>query len=249
MIMNKMDFIPICITVFCMMCTACYPLCFLILLVGHNKKKTSFVEIIKIVLITPSKLLTDSIQELFSLSNISIRFFCLFLSFWVALEGYILGEGVSLVFYISSGYLFFGFLFHEKCDYPFTKNIYLVFLYNTIFLYICACLLRFDYELFYSDRLQEVRALRSVSAYKTSMSSSISSSSHGSYSSERWGEDTTTIEITGDLSRTAYWTPRGKSYHFSRSCPSLSRSQNVKDGTLQEALDAGKTDPCNNCAY
>lgn len=63
-----------------------------------------------------------------------------------------------------------------------------------------------------------------------------------------WGEDSTTNEITGSLSRTAYWVSGGKSYHFSKSCPSLSKSTNIKTGTLQDALNAGKTDPCNNCA-
>lgn len=63
-----------------------------------------------------------------------------------------------------------------------------------------------------------------------------------------WGEDRTTNEITGDLNRTAYWTKSGKSYHFSKDCPSLSKSKSISSGTLQEALNVGKTDPCNNCA-
>ena len=66
--------------------------------------------------------------------------------------------------------------------------------------------------------------------------------------SGKWGESSTTNEITGDLNRTAYWVSSGKSYHFSESCPSLSRSINIQTGTLQDALNAGKTDPCNNCA-
>lgn len=243
-----MDFIPIGIAVFCMICTACFPF-FFITLNNFSKKRTSFWKRIKAVLLSPSLLLTYAIQERLHISNISIRLFCLILSFWVALEGYVLSENVSWIFYISSGYLAFGFLFHEKCEYPYNTNPNLIIIYNLVFLCICVCLAHFDYTFLYSDRVQEVRELRSVSSYQTSMSSSISSSSHGSYSSERWGENTTTIEITGDLSRTAYWTPRGKSYHFSRSCPSLSRSQNVKEGTLQEAINAGKTDPCNNCAY
>lgn len=65
---------------------------------------------------------------------------------------------------------------------------------------------------------------------------------------QSWGDSSTTNEITGNLSRTAYWTTGGKSYHFSSSCPSLSRSKNIKSGTLQQALNAGKKDPCNNCA-
>lgn len=67
-------------------------------------------------------------------------------------------------------------------------------------------------------------------------------------STESWGDSSITNEITGDLNRTAYWTNGGRSYHFNRNCPSLSNSRNVNQGTLQEALNAGKTDPCNNCA-
>ena len=63
-----------------------------------------------------------------------------------------------------------------------------------------------------------------------------------------WGEDETTDEVIGSSSRTVYWVPNGKSYHFSRSCPSLSRSDEIERGTLQEARAAGKKDPCNNCA-
>ena len=63
-----------------------------------------------------------------------------------------------------------------------------------------------------------------------------------------WGNDSTTNEITGELSKKTYWVTGGKSYHFLKSCPSLSRSTDIKEGTLQEALNSGKTDPCNNCA-
>ena len=73
-------------------------------------------------------------------------------------------------------------------------------------------------------------------------------SSGGSGNNGGWGNSSTTNEITGSLSRTAYWTSGGKSYHFSKSCPSLSRSKNIKSGALQDALNAGKKDPCNNCA-
>ena len=52
----------------------------------------------------------------------------------------------------------------------------------------------------------------------------------------------------GEQSKTAYWTPSGKSYHFSRNCTSLKRSKTVLSGTLQDALNAGKKDPCNLCA-
>jgi len=75
-----------------------------------------------------------------------------------------------------------------------------------------------------------------------------SSSGSGSGNSNSSGGSGITNEITGNLGRTAYWTPGGRSYHFSSNCRSLSRSRNIRQGTLQNALNAGKTDPCNNCA-
>ena len=51
---------------------------------------------------------------------------------------------------------------------------------------------------------------------------------------------------TGD----AYWTKYGHSYHFSLNCQSLrnSKQENIYAGTLEEALDANRTDPCDFCA-
>lgn len=79
-------------------------------------------------------------------------------------------------------------------------------------------------------------------------SGSGSNSGSSSSGNGEWGNSSITNEITGSLTRTAYWTPAGRSYHFSRSCPSLSRSTTILSGTLQDALNARKTDPCNNCA-
>ena len=41
-----------------------------------------------------------------------------------------------------------------------------------------------------------------------------------------------------------YWTPKGKSYHTTKSCRTLSRSKTILEGTLQES---GKSDPCDVC--
>jgi hypothetical protein len=57
-----------------------------------------------------------------------------------------------------------------------------------------------------------------------------------------------TTEITGPLSKKSYWTPSGKSYHFSSNCTTLKRSSNILSGTLKEAISEGKKDPCNLCA-
>lgn len=50
-----------------------------------------------------------------------------------------------------------------------------------------------------------------------------------------------------NLDRIVYWTPNGKSYHYSKECQTLQRSKVIRQGTLREALDAGKSNPCNYC--
>lgn len=47
-----------------------------------------------------------------------------------------------------------------------------------------------------------------------------------------------------------YWTTFGKSYHLDKECQALSRTipENLHDGTLEEAFDASRTDPCDFCA-
>ena len=56
-----------------------------------------------------------------------------------------------------------------------------------------------------------------------------------------------TSGATSGYTGIVYWTPGGKSYHYSRNCTTLKRSKTIKSGTLQQALAAGKTDPCNVC--
>lgn len=43
---------------------------------------------------------------------------------------------------------------------------------------------------------------------------------------------------------TVYWTPKGKSYHSTKSCRTLSRSKTILSGTQAES---GKYDPCDVC--
>lgn len=92
-----------------------------------------------------------------------------------------------------------------------------------------------------------VSASKPVDTVKPSNGKSAAGTNKSS-SSGTWGESSTTNEITGSLDRKSYWVDGGKSYHFSSGCPSLSKSKNIREGTLQDALNAGKTDPCNNCA-
>jgi hypothetical protein len=46
----------------------------------------------------------------------------------------------------------------------------------------------------------------------------------------------------------AYWTQWGKSYHFDPDCHTLMRSKTVYKGTIEEAFEANRTDPCDFCA-
>lgn len=50
---------------------------------------------------------------------------------------------------------------------------------------------------------------------------------------------------TPESERIVYWTPNGGSYHFSQSCPTLSRSKTIYSGTIAES---GKSDPCDRCS-
>lgn len=45
-----------------------------------------------------------------------------------------------------------------------------------------------------------------------------------------------------------YWTQFGKSYHLDPNCHTLMRSSKVYPGTIEEAFEANRTDPCDFCA-
>lgn len=82
----------------------------------------------------------------------------------------------------------------------------------------------------------------------TSSNNSTTSSNDGTTSNSGTSNNTTTNESnnTGITSNsgTVYWTPKGKSYHTRKSCPTLSRSKTILEGTIQES---GKSDPCDKC--
>lgn len=46
---------------------------------------------------------------------------------------------------------------------------------------------------------------------------------------------------------TVYYTQFGKSYHLDPDCRALKNSSVVYEGTIEEALDAGRNDPCDFC--
>ena len=56
-----------------------------------------------------------------------------------------------------------------------------------------------------------------------------------------------TVTSSQEAAAVVYWTPGGKSYHNSRECSTLSRSKTINEGSLSDALAAGKADPCDVC--
>ena len=58
----------------------------------------------------------------------------------------------------------------------------------------------------------------------------------------------TRAESIEDYTGVAYWTVYGHSYHFSKDCQTLQNSSTIYEGTLEEAIDAHREDPCDFCA-
>ena len=71
-----------------------------------------------------------------------------------------------------------------------------------------------------------------------------SNSSKPSGGSSSSGSSGTTTNEPATGSRTVYWVSGGKSYHYSKSCPTLSRSKNILEGPANKCP---KTDPCDKC--
>lgn len=46
---------------------------------------------------------------------------------------------------------------------------------------------------------------------------------------------------------TVYWTPSGHKYHIDADCPSLLNSAEIFTGTIDGAIEAGRTEPCKRC--
>lgn len=86
----------------------------------------------------------------------------------------------------------------------------------------------------YKCKVTVISNSKSSSGNSSNSSSSNRSSGGGSNSS---GSSTT-------KSGTVYWVPNGSVYHYSRSCPTLSRSRTVYSGTISQS---GKSRACKVC--
>lgn len=54
--------------------------------------------------------------------------------------------------------------------------------------------------------------------------------------------------VFGDETGMVYWTRFGKSYHYNPDCQSLRNSSVIYEGTIEEAFEAHRSDPCDFCA-
>ncbi len=86
----------------------------------------------------------------------------------------------------------------------------------------------------------------SLESNTSSNNSTSSSNDNGTTSNSATNNNTTTNESSNNTSNLGivYWTPKGGSYHIRKSCPTLSRSKTILEGTIQES---GKSDPCDKC--
>lgn len=89
----------------------------------------------------------------------------------------------------------------------------------------------------------------SLESNTSSNNSTSSSNDNGTTSNSATSNNTTTNESSNNTGSTnnsgiVYWTPKGGSYHTRKSCPTLSRSKTILEGTIQES---GKSDPCDKC--
>lgn len=81
-------------------------------------------------------------------------------------------------------------------------------------------------------------------AEEKNTTSTVTPTLDNSTSSKSNNNNTTTNEpAQGD--RIVYWTSGGKSYHYDKNCPTLTRSKNIQQG---KASECPKTDPCDKCA-
>jgi len=51
-----------------------------------------------------------------------------------------------------------------------------------------------------------------------------------------------------EISGTVYWTAFGRSYHLDPECHTIKDSATKTSGTIEEAFEANRNDPCDYCA-
>jgi competence protein ComEC len=109
------------------------------------------------------------------------------------------------------------------------------------------------------QKLQE----RGISVYRTDQNKTIIATSDGNnitfntnpgnynYGEEgsqaSSGSGSNVTNQPSNATRTVYYVPTGKSYHYRKDCSTLARSKTILEGPLQDVINAGHADPCDIC--
>ncbi|WP_243129667.1 ComEC/Rec2 family competence protein [Clostridium sp. HBUAS56017] len=91
---------------------------------------------------------------------------------------------------------------------------------------------------------QEQPAVNNNPASSNDSKSNENTNNNNNNNFNNFSNDSTTTNEPAQGNRTVYWTPNGKSYHYSKNCPTLKRSKKILEGP---ASSCPKKDPCNDC--
>lgn len=87
--------------------------------------------------------------------------------------------------------------------------------------------------------------LNSNSSYTTAVASKPKATT--SSTSSTTSKSNSTNNSTTNGNKTVYFTKSGKSYHYSSTCRAFKSNSKVLQGTLNEAINSGHSDPCDFC--
>lgn len=93
---------------------------------------------------------------------------------------------------------------------------------------------------------KKTKKIASIVAAAALLIAGLSSVDYHPVSQEQLAEAKQEVEEYTD--GTVYWTQFGKSYHYDPDCHTIKNSKNVYYGTIEEAFEAKRSDPCDFCA-
>ncbi len=132
-----------------------------------------------------------------------------------------------------------------------SKNKFVAFIWNQMG--VIACLVAFIplglFLLLKADKIPpKMKQIIAVIASVAFLGSTAASVDYNPPTPESVALAEAEAAASGDYDGTVYWTRWGKSYHLDTECSSLSRSTELISGTIEEAFEAKRNDPCDFCA-
>lgn len=132
-----------------------------------------------------------------------------------------------------------------------SKNKFVAFIWNQMG--VIACLVAFIplglFLLLKADKIPpKMKQIIAVIASVAFLGSTAASVDYNPPTPESVAMAEAEAAASGDYDGTVYWTRWGKSYHLDTECSSLSRSTELISGTIEEAFESKRNDPCDFCA-